>query len=109
MVAAQQQQRHVLAVQFGNQVVVQRAGVAGGRAGVEDVTGDQHGIHRVLLYLFEQPVNQQRVLALAAVVHEVLAQVPVRGVKNAHAVARRKDKADSMWMLSMPQWLCGGA
>ena len=45
MVAAQQQQGHLALVQLRNQAVVQRAGVAGGGAGVKNITGNQHGIH----------------------------------------------------------------
>ena len=84
VVAAQYQQGRARLVQARNQVVVQRARVAGRGGGVKNIADHQHGIHLVLCHFGEQPLDQRRVLGLAALAHEVLAQVPVGGVKKAH-------------------------
>ena len=84
VVAAEHQQRYAGLVQLANQLVVQLAGVAGRGAGVEDVAGDQHGIHRLGFHLFEQPGDQRLMLGLPALAHEVLAKVPVGGVEDTH-------------------------
>ncbi|MNS70182.1 hypothetical protein D3C72_1035230 [compost metagenome] len=86
MVAAQRQQRNACLVQPGDQLVVQLAGIAGRCAGVEDIAGNQHGIHPMGTDLRHQPVNQRPVFGLAALAHEMLAQVPVGGVEDAHVV-----------------------
>ncbi len=92
VVAAQQQQGHFALVQLRNQAVVQGAGVAGRGAGVKNITSNQHGIHRMCLDLLQHPVDQDSMLALAAVVHEVLAKVPVRGVEDAHTGSAETEK-----------------
>ena len=84
VIAAEQQQRHSRALQPDHQIVVQLAGIAGWRAGVENVAGNQHRIHRVFHDLREQPVDQRLMFSLAALAHEMLTQVPVGSVKNAH-------------------------
>ena len=38
------------------------------------------------LNLLQQPVDQRLMLVLAALAHEMLAQMPVGGVKKTHAV-----------------------
>lgn len=86
VVAAEHQQWHTGLVQLADQLVVQLAGVAGRGAGIEDVTGDQHGIHRPGFHLFEQPGDQRLMLGLPALAHKVLAKVPVGGVEDAHWV-----------------------
>ena len=77
VIAAEQQQRHPGAVQLHHQVVVELAGIAGGRPGVENIAGNEDGIHRMRFNLKQQPVDQGLMLCLAAFAHEVLAEVPV--------------------------------
>ena len=85
MVAAQNQQAHAGLVQPRNQLVVEFARIAGRCAGVEHIAGNQHGVDLMGLYLLQQPVNQCLMLGLAALAHEVLAQMPVGGVEKTHA------------------------
>jgi phage tail sheath gpL-like len=87
VIAAQQDQPAVRIMQAHHQLVVQFPRITGRRAGVENVTGQQYRIHRLLLHLLQQPVDQRLMLGLAAAAHEMLAQMPVRSVKNAHAIA----------------------
>jgi hypothetical protein len=84
VVAAEHQQRHASLVQLADQLVVQLAGVAGRRAGIEDVAGNQHRVDLMFRHLFEQPGYQRLMLGLPAFAHEMLAEMPVGGVEEAH-------------------------
>ena len=84
MIAAQQQQAHPRRMQAHHQLAVKLAGVTGRCAGIENIAGDQHGIHRVFIHLCQQPVDQRLMLGLPALAHEMLAEMPVGGVKDAH-------------------------
>ena len=67
MVAPQHQQRDASLVQLGNELVVQLPGIAGRRAGVENITSDQHGIHLALgsvLLLWANQVAGARLLVV---------------------------------------------
>ena len=59
-------------------------GITVQRAGIENITRDQHRVHRMRIDLDQQLVDQGLVLRLAALAHEVLAQMPVGGVEDAH-------------------------
>src|SRR3990167_1264725 len=85
VMAAEHHQLAAGATQLDDKAVVLFAGVAGRRASVEDIAGDQHGIDRQLTYLFDQPGAERLMLGLAGLAHKVLAKVPVGGVQNAHA------------------------
>ena len=71
-------------MQAQHQLVVQLAGVGGGRAGVEQVAGDQHRVDLLRHHLRQQPVDQRLMLGLPGLAHEMLAEVPVGGVEKAH-------------------------
>jgi hypothetical protein len=71
--------------QLDHQAVVLLARIAGRRAGVEHVAGDQQHVHRMRPHLFQQPGAERLMLSLAGLAHEVLAQVPVGGVQKAHS------------------------
>ncbi len=66
MVAAQHHQLAAGALQFHHEAVVQLAGIAGRRAGIEQISGDDQRIHLLLIYLFDQPVQKSLVLGGAA-------------------------------------------
>ena len=84
MVATEQQQGHSCAVQANHQVAVQLTGVAGGSAGIKNVTGHHYRIHRVRIDLDDEPVDKCLMLVLTALANEVLAEMPIRCVENAH-------------------------
>ena len=46
--------------------------------------GDQNGVHRLLVHLDEQPVDQRLMFGLTALAHEMLAKMPVGGMENPH-------------------------
>jgi hypothetical protein len=93
VIATQQDQLALGIMQAHHQLVVQFPRITGRRTGVENVTGQQYRIHRLLLHLLQQPVDQRLMLGLPATAHEMLAQMPVRSVKNAHAIAQRENSA----------------
>ncbi len=94
VVAAQHHQLAAGALQFHHEAVVQLAGVAGRRAGIEQIPGDDQRIHLLLLDLFDQPVQKSLVLGGAAFGEKVLAKMPVRGVDQAHDTPGCKGNGD---------------
>ena len=88
VVAAEQDQPHLGVVQALDQLVVQLAGVRRRRARVENVTCDEHGIDGLGDHGIEQPVDQGLMLGLACLAHEMLTEMPVGGVKEAHGGRR---------------------
>lgn len=94
VVAAQHHQLAAGALQFHHEAVVQLAGIAGRRAGIEQIPGDDQRIHLLLFDLFDQPVQKSLVLGGAAFGEKVLAKVPVRGVDQAHDTPGCEDNGD---------------
>ncbi|MCY1510998.1 TRAP transporter solute receptor, TAXI family [compost metagenome] len=87
MVAAQHHQPGARGAQLDDELVVLLAGITGRRAGVEHVAGDQHHIHLAFAHLLDQPAAEGLVLGLPGLAHEVLAQVPVGCVEDAHRIS----------------------
>ena len=85
MVATEHHQLAASGAQLDDKAVVVLTGVAGRRAGVEDIAGNQHGIHLMRAHLLDQPGAEGLMLGLAGLTHKVLAQVPVGCMQNAHA------------------------
>ncbi|MNT74669.1 hypothetical protein D3C72_2135080 [compost metagenome] len=84
VVAAEHHQLATAAAQLDDKAVVLLAGIAGRRTGVEDIAGDQQRIDLMHAHLLDQPGAERLVLGLAGLAHEVLAEVPVGGVEDAH-------------------------
>ncbi|MNV56343.1 hypothetical protein D3C71_1486230 [compost metagenome] len=84
MIAAQHHQLAAGTLQFHHEAVIQLAGVAWRRAGIEQIPGDDQRIHLVLFDLFDQPAQKCLMLGGAAFGEKVLAKMPVRGVDQAH-------------------------
>ena len=76
-------------MQAQHELVVEFAGVRGRGPGVKDIAGDDHCIDLLLGASAQQPVDQRLVFGLTAFAHEMLAQMPVGGVQQAHGLAAR--------------------
>src|SRR5471032_1272636 len=85
MVAAEDDQLRPGAMQLDDKVIVEFARVTGWRTGIEDVTGHDHGIHGVKVDLLDQPTDKGLMFGLTGFTDEMLAKMPVGGMKNAHA------------------------
>ena len=89
MVAAEHHQAGAGSAQGDDEAVVQLAGVARRRGGVEDVSRHQHHVHLLLRHLVDQPGEKGAMLGLAGAPEEMLPQVPVGGVQQAQAAGGR--------------------
>ena len=84
MIARQHHQLAAGLLQLNDKTVIQFAGVARRRAGIKNIASDDNGIHLVFLRARQQPVEKGGVFVRAAFAIEVLAEVPVGGMKDAH-------------------------
>lgn len=53
-------------LQVDNEPVVECSGIAGRRSGIKNITGNNDGIHRILVNGFQQPANKCLMLRLSA-------------------------------------------
>ncbi len=82
-------------LELNHKAVVEFARVAGGRTGIKDIAGNDNGINLLGLRRIQQPVQKGGMFSGPALAVKVLAEMPVRGVKDAHIGSMaKKRKAD---------------
>ena len=91
MVARQHYQMAARLLKIDHKAVVQLARVAWRRTGIEDVARDDNRVYALRLGGGQQPAQKGIVFGRAALAVEVLAEVPVRGMDNAHSDSVRSD------------------
>lgn len=85
MVAGDNHQMTAGLLQIHHEAVVQFTRIAGGRAGIKDVTRHNNRVHLVRPGRFQQPVQEGFMFSRTAFAVKILPQMPVRGVKYAHS------------------------
>ncbi len=82
-------------LELNHKAVVEFASVAGRRAGIKNIASNDNGIDLLGLCRLQQPVKKGSVFSGPALAVKVLAEMPVRGVKDAHigSIAKKR-KAD---------------
>lgn len=81
-----------LTEKLGQEIVVLRLGGLGRVGRIENVTGDNQQVHRLVPDCLQEEAQEEGVLLRARVLAEHLAQMPVRRVE--HAVGSRRLRLD---------------